>query len=89
MQDGAGTIGLSDLFESIISDDLFAKKAEKIKTEDDVIIRSKESLHYYEIFRESVGILEKTDFTGNFCPDCTSKIIENSKFCRMCGKFPI
>ena len=89
MQDGAGTAGLTNLFETIISNDIFTKKAEEIKINDGVTIRSKESLHYYEIFRESVGILEKTDFTGNFCPDCTSKIIENSKFCRMCGKFPI
>ena len=89
MQDGAGTVGLTNLFETIISNDIFTKKAEEIKINDGVTIRSKESLHYYEIFRESVGILEKTDFTGNFCPDCTSKIIENSKFCRMCGKFPI
>ena len=89
MQDGAGTVGLSDLFESIISDELFAKKAEKIKTEDDVIIRSKESLHYYEIFKENFEIPEKSDTGKNHCPDCNSKIGENSKFCRMCGKFPI
>ena len=89
MQDGAGTVGLSDLFESIISDELFAKKTEKIKTEDDVIIRSKESLHYYEIFKENFEIPEKPDTGKNYCPDCNSKIGENSKFCRMCGKFPI
>lgn len=89
MQDGAGTVGLSDLFESIISDERFAKKSEKIKTEDDVIIRSKESLHYYEIFKENFEIPEKSDTGKNHCPDCNSKIGENSKFCRMCGKFPI
>ena len=89
MQDGAGTVGLSNLFESIISDELFAKKTEKIKTEDDVTIRSKESLHYYEIFKENFEIPENSDPSGNYCPDCTSKIGENSKFCRLCGKFPI
>ena len=89
MQDGAGTVGLSELFESIISDEIFAKKTEKIKTEDNVIIRSKESLHYYEIFKENFEIAEKSDTAKNYCPDCNSKIGENSKFCRMCGKFPI
>ena len=73
MQDGAGTVGLSDLFESIISDERFAKKSEKIKTEDDVIIRSKESLHYYEIFKENFEIPEKSDTGKNHCPDCNSK----------------
>ena len=89
MQNGAGTVGLSDLFECIISDDLFAKKSEKIKIDDNVIIRSKESLHYYEIFKENFEIPEKPDIDKNHCSDCNSKIAENSKFCRMCGKFPI
>ena len=89
MQDGAGTVGLSNLFESIISDELFAKKTEKIKIDNGVTIRSKESLHYYEIFKENFEIPENSDPSGNYCPDCTSKIDENSKFCRMCGKFPI
>ena len=89
MQDGAGTVGLSNLFESIITDELFAKKTEKIKTNDGVTIRSKESLHYYEIFKENFEIPEKSDPSERYCPDCTSKISENSKFCRMCGKFPI
>ena len=89
MQDGAGTVGLSNLFESIISDELFAKKTEKIKIDNGVTIRSKESLHYYEIFKENFEIPEKSNKSGKYCPDCTSKIDENSKFCRMCGKFPI
>ena len=36
-----------------------------------------------------VEIPEKSDTGKNHCPDCNSKIGENSKFCRMCGKFPI
>ena len=89
MQDGAGTVGLTKLFESIISDEIFSKKIEKIKKDDGVTIRSKESLHYYEIFKENFEIPEKPDTGKNYCPDCNSKIGENSKFCRMCGKFPI
>ena len=27
--------------------------------------------------------------SDNKCPDCNYEIKENSKFCRMCGKFPI
>ncbi|NWJ21111.1 zinc-ribbon domain-containing protein, partial [Marine Group I thaumarchaeote] len=25
----------------------------------------------------------------NLCSDCNAEIVSNSKFCRMCGKFPI
>ena len=89
MQDGAGTVELTNLFESIISDEVFTKKTEKIKASHDVIIRSKESLHYYEIFKENFDITPKSDMSKNFCSDCNSEIAENLKFCRMCGKFPI
>lgn len=89
MQNGAGTVELTKLFESIVSDDIFSKKTEKIKKDDGVIIRSKESLHYYEIFREEFDAPVRTDSIQNICPDCSTEIGENSKFCRMCGKFPI
>ena len=89
MQDGAGTVGLTNLFESIISDEIFIEKTKKIKVSEGVTIRSKESLHYYEIFRENFEIPKKSDLNRNFCPDCSTNINDNSKFCRMCGKFPI
>ena len=89
MQNGAGTVELTKLFESIVSDDIFSKKTEKIKKDDGVIIRSKESLHYYEIFREEFDAPVRTGSIQNICPDCGTEIGENSKFCRMCGKFPI
>ena len=89
MQNGAGTVELTKLFESIVSDDIFSKKTEKIKKDDGVIIRSKESQHYYEIFREEFDDPVRTDSIQNICPDCGTEIGENSKFCRMCGKFPI
>ena len=89
MQDGAGTSGLTDLFESVISDTVFSQKTKEIKEKDNITIRSKESLHYYQIFKERYNLPEKSDSSKNSCPDCTSEIDENSKFCRMCGKFPI
>ena len=89
MQDGAGTVGLTKLFESIISDEIFSKKIEKIKKDDGVTIRSKESLHYYEIFREKFDSPMRTNSNQNVCNDCGSEIKKNAKFCRMCGRFPI
>ena len=89
MQDGAGTVGLTKLFESIISDEIFSKKIDKIKKDDGVTIRSKESLHYYEIFREKFDPPIRTNSNQNVCNDCGSEIKKNAKFCRMCGRFPI
>ena len=88
MQDGSGTAALTKLFESIITDEIFMEKSKKIKNEDGVTIRTKESLHYYETYRKEFEIPESKNEI-NSCPDCNSGIADNSKFCRMCGKFPL
>ena len=41
MQDGSGTTNLTKLFDSIIADDIFAKKVKKIKSECNIKIRTK------------------------------------------------
>jgi len=88
MQDGSGTASLTKLFDSIITDDIFEEKTKKIKKEDGVTIRTKESLHYYEHYKENFRIPEYQS-QKNLCPDCNAELSSNSKFCRMCGKFPI
>ena len=88
MQDGSGTAGLTKMFDSVITDDIFEEKTKKIKNEDNVRIRTKESLHYYELYKENFKIPEYTN-GNNQCSDCNAEIVSNSKFCRMCGRFPI
>ena len=88
MQDGSGTTNLTKLFDLTITDDIFTKKVKKIKSECNIKIRTKESLYYYELFKENFIIPECED-KKNICPDCNAEIVSNSKFCRMCGKFPI
>ena len=87
MQDGSGTNNLTGLFNTIITDDIFTQKKTRILEEDGVYIRTKESLHYYECFRKTNSV-KKSD-SDNRCPDCNHEIAPNSRFCRMCGKFPI
>jgi len=88
MQDGSGTASLTKLFDSIITDGIFEEKIKKIKKDDGVTIRTKESLHYYEHYRENFRIPEYQS-QKNLCPDCNMELSINSKFCRMCGRFPI
>ncbi|AFS80936.1 asparagine synthase [Candidatus Nitrosopumilus koreensis AR1] len=87
MQEGSGTSGLTNLFESIIEEEKYVEKKLTVEKEDDVIIRSRESMHYYEIFKKLYGSPVDKD-AKNTCPYCKHKIV-NSKFCRMCGAFPI
>ena len=88
MQDGSGTIGLTKMFDSVITDDIYQEKVKKIKSEDGVTIRTKESLHYYELYRENFKV-PGYDSNKNICPDCNAELVINSKFCRLCGKFPL
>ena len=87
MQDGSGTAGLSNLFDSVINDQLFLEKKKKIEETDGLIIRTKESMHYYEIYRNLYGVPAEKQGVSS-CPYCNFNV-ENSKFCCMCGAFPI
>lgn len=87
MQEGSGTAGLTNLFDSIIGEEQFVEKKLSVEKTDRVIIRSRESMHYYEIFKKLFGIPvdSKSDEVCQYCKHHVGK----SKFCRMCGAFPI
>jgi asparagine synthase (glutamine-hydrolysing) len=87
MQEGSGTAGLTNLFDSVIGEEQFVEKKLLVEKTDRVIIRSRESMHYYEIFKKLFGtpVDSKSD---EVCPYCKHHV-GKSKFCRMCGAFPI
>jgi len=87
MQEGSGTVGLTNLFNSIINEVIFVEKKLTVEKDDGVIIRSRESMHYYEIFKKLFGS-PVNSHAKNTCPYCKHNV-GNSKFCRMCGAFPI
>jgi len=87
MQEGAGTVGLTNLFESIINEEKYVEKKLTVEKNDQVIIRSRESMYYYEIFKKFYGTPVEDDVESK-CPYCKHGT-NNSKFCRMCGAFPI
>ena len=87
MQEGAGTSGLTNLFESIISEETYVEKKLTVEKNDGVIIRSRESMYYYEIFKKLYGSPVNNNAEYK-CPYCKHEV-NNSKFCRMCGAFPI
>ena len=86
MQEGAGTAGLTGLFKSEIMQDEFVKRRDAIRDEDGVTVRSNESMYYYEVFRRNFGPPEHA--RDDACPYCGCAT-KGSRFCRMCGAFPI
>lgn len=89
MQDGAGTVSLTHLIDTQTTDEVFHTKSDAILDRDNVKIRSKESLFYYERFYEHFGPPSQDSNTPRQCPYCRYGVNHNSKFCRMCGAFPI
>jgi len=88
MQDGAGTSGLTKFFDLIISNEIYLEKKKRIEQKDGIKIRSKESMYYFEIYKKLHGLSQNKSFFPGSCPYCHFNT-ENSKFCRMCGAFPI
>ena len=89
LQNGAGTEGLIDLFNSIINNSTYQEKKKIIRESDGVEIRSKESLHYYQIYRKYFDKPLKLHSSNNRCLYCKFSVRPESRFCRMCGAFPI
>ncbi len=84
---GCGTTTLPQIFDKRIPDEEFHEKQRRIKEIDNVTIRDKEHLAYYEIFHRVFSTRPKT--TGRTCPGCQYEVREDATFCRTCGAYPI
>jgi len=86
---GTGTATLPALFEAIIPTPVFKKKKANYLKEDGVVIRSKEHLFYYQLYRDMLGVPHPVDNGARTCPDCNSNVAGEATFCRVCGAYPI
>jgi asparagine synthase (glutamine-hydrolysing) len=89
---GSGTTIFPQVFSEKISDKYFQEKVKKYQETDQVSIRDKEHLFYYEIFRSHFGVPSEVfkDKEGKQCPYCKAKGGNpKSKFCKVCGAYPI
>jgi asparagine synthase (glutamine-hydrolysing) len=90
-EQGTGTEILSTYFEEKITDKEFDEKTRLCLEEDKVNLLTKEQLVYYEIFKEKFGIPSQVynDESGKLCPNCNGYVEATTKFCRICGAYPI
>ncbi len=89
MQDGAGTAALTDLFSALIPDQTFEERRESIRSADGVVLRTKESMHYYEIFRRRFARPSDLHTSKTACRMCGYATPPGARFCRMCGTYPL
>ncbi|MCP8306436.1 MAG: hypothetical protein H3Z49_04965 [archaeon] len=86
---GSGTTVLTDIFEKRIEDSEFEEKKQRYMKEDRVIIRDKEQLYYYGIYRSVIGVPHKMEHSSKNCPFCNSDVLETAKYCKVCGAYPV
>jgi asparagine synthase (glutamine-hydrolysing) len=89
IEHGSGTTTLSALFDQKFSNEEFEDRKREFLRKDKVLIRDKEQLFYYEVYRSAIGIPHPTNLKGKVCPQCNSNVAEKSTYCRTCGAYPI
>ena len=88
-EQGAATERFCGFIEQRINDSTFANRVRRAK-EEGVIIRSKEHLNYYAIFRSYFPPPREESAGCKFaCPDCLACIRQDGRFCRTCGAYPV
>lgn len=89
MQDGSGTSGLTTFLDNLIPDSIYNVKSTQYVEKDKVRLSSKESLYYYEIYRQYFDAPYNLIKSETHCPSCSYGISADSHFCRMCGTYPV
>ena len=88
---GSGATVFPQFFDAKISDEYFNEQVKHHLEKDRVLIRDKEHLFYYEVFRSLFEPPAKIfpNVQGKLCPQCKSGVDARSSFCRICGAYPI
>lgn len=86
-EQGAGTDEFEDYIGEMIDDLTFANRSEVARREG-VLLRSKEHLHYYAVYRSHFPA-PKDEPCDSRCPSCRGCMALDARFCRTCGAYPV
>jgi asparagine synthase (glutamine-hydrolysing) len=93
LEAGTGTDALNTILQEQYTNTEFTEKKKTILETDNVQIRDKEQLLYYEAFRKTFDKPSKTFPDPNngakTCPQCKGHVKTRIQFCKICGAYPI
>jgi asparagine synthase (glutamine-hydrolysing) len=87
-EQGAGVINIRDLLIKNLDDGSYKQNTTKALSEG-VIIKDKEQLYYYSIFRMYFSPPKEEECLSVRCPKCNCCFKWRGSFCRTCGSFPV
>jgi asparagine synthase (glutamine-hydrolysing) len=93
LEAGTGAAALNTVMAEEITDAEFAEKKKQVLDTDNVVIRDKEQLLYYESFRKIFGkpseVFPDPHDGAKKCPQCKGYVKTRIQFCKHCGAYPI
>jgi asparagine synthase (glutamine-hydrolysing) len=93
LETGTGTDALNTILQEQYTNTEFTEKKKTILETDNVQIRDKEHLLYYETFRKIFNKPSETfpnpDNDAKMCPQCKGYVKTRIQFCKICGAYPI
>jgi asparagine synthase (glutamine-hydrolysing) len=81
LETGSGMTRLNAMLDAVISDEEFADK----KRSSGIRFYNKAHLHYYEVFRKTVGDIPPPGPDERACEGCGAGMKEGRGHCRVCG----
>ncbi|HET7149315.1 MAG TPA: asparagine synthase-related protein [Candidatus Nitrosopolaris sp.] len=87
-QEGAATNNLRHFLDTQFNESAFRSRAEQARAEG-VIVKDKEHLYYYDVFRSYFCPPYKEDCSDARCPECGGCVSAKTNYCKTCGAFPI
>ncbi len=80
---GSGSTALTNIVGSMIDDIEFKRLS------NEVVLRDREQAFYYKLFKEIIGNIPKPKGNEKVCPFCGAGVPMESKYCRVCGAYPV
>jgi len=89
IEQGSGTTMLQNYYAKKIDDSHFDEEKRTIKRRDGVVIRDKEQLAYYQVYKKIFGPPATRGVGTKLCKGCSTHLPDEANYCRTCGEYPV